>query len=243
MTNRGIAMTKKQPLKSDFRRGRKALKKEGGLKTATHKGTDKEIIKRLERLCRTMHIKYVITLEDQLQEDKAHLYLKEKTIGTLTADIKQKNLKLKSYEKYQKLNVKRVNKNWLDRETQHEAQIFILRDKIEQLENGAHVKKYIEAYEDCLKKNDEFVVQNTKLIKERDEVTRAYNGLHMMGKFAEEEGINIKEYSKKLPENNMEFEQHHKVLESGQVRHSYKFTMPKKEKEITASTKKIKKKN
>jgi len=219
----------KKPPKVDFRRGRKALKKEGGLKNATHKGTDKEIAKRLEKLCRTMHIKYVITLEDQLQEDKAHLYLKEKTIGTLTADIKQKNLKLKSYEKYQKLNVKKVNKDWDEREQRFNALEFILRDKIEKLENGAHVKKYIEAYEDCLKKNDEFVVQNGELIKERDEVVRAYNGLHQMGKFAKELNIDIKKYSNKLPENNMEFEQNHKVLESGKVQHSYKFTMPKKE--------------
>ena len=177
-----------------------------------------------------MHIKYVITLEDQLQEDKAHLYLKEKTIGILTADVKQKNLKLKSYEKYQKLSVKRVNKDWDEREQKFNALEFILRDKIEKLENGAYVKKYIEAYEDCLKKNDDFVIQNSQLIKERDEVTRAYNGLHQMGKFAKELNIDIKKYSEKLPENNMEFEQNHRVLESGKVQHSYKFTMPKKEK-------------
>ena len=230
MTNRGIAMTKKQPLKSDFRRGRKALKKEGGLKNATHKGTDKEIAERLGKLCQTMHIKYVITLEDQLQEDKAHLYLKEKTIGILTADVKQKNSKLKTYEKYQKLNVKRVNKNWLERQTEHEALVSILRSKVESLESGELTQQYKEAYEDCLKKNDEFAIQNLQLIKERDEVTRAYNSLHTMGKFCEEEGINIKEYSKKLPENNLDFEQTHKVLESGQVRSSYRFTMPKKEK-------------
>jgi hypothetical protein len=220
----------KKPPKVNFRRGREALKKEGGLKKASHKRTDEETIKTLHKLCRVMHIKYVITLEDQLQEDKAHLYLKEKTIRTLTADIKQKNTTLRSYEKFQKLNVKKVNKDWDEREQKFNALEFILRDKIEKLENGTHVKKYIEAYEDCLKKNDDFVVQNSQLIKERDEVTRAYNGLHQMGKFAKELNIDIKKYSEKLPENNMEFEQNHRVLESGKVQHSYKFTMPKKEK-------------
>ena len=148
----------------------------------------------------------------------------------MTADVKQKNSKLKTYEKYQKLNVKRVNKNWLERQTEHEALVSILRSKVESLESGELTQQYKEAYEDCLKKNDEFAIQNLQLIKERDEVTRAYNSLHTMGKFCEEEGINIKEYSKKLPENNLDFEQSHKVLESGQVRSSYRFTMPKKEK-------------
>jgi hypothetical protein len=184
----------------------------------------------LQQLFKTVYIKYVVTLEDQLQEDKAHLFLKEKTIGILQSDVKQKNSKLRDYEKYQKLNVNKVNKNWDEREQKFNALEWILRDKIEKLENGAYVKKYIEAYENCLKKNDEFVIQNGELIKERDEVTRAYNGLHQMGKFAEELNIDIKKYSKKLPENNMEFEQNHKVLESGKVQHSYKFTMPQKEK-------------
>ena len=125
---------------------------------------------------------------------------------------------------------KKFNKDFEKQEAKHDALVFILRDKIEKLENGAYVKKYIEAYEDCLKKNDDFVVQNSQLIKERDEVTRAYNGLHQMGKFAKELNIDIKKYSEKLPENNMEFEQNHRVLESGKVQHSYKFTMPKKEK-------------
>ena len=125
---------------------------------------------------------------------------------------------------------KKFNKDFEKQEAKHDALVFILRDKIEKLENGAHVKKYIDAYDDCIKKNDDFVIANNKLVKERNEICRAYNGLHQLGKFAEDEGIDIKKYSKKLPENNMEFEQEHKVLESGKVQHSYKFTMPKKQK-------------
>jgi len=148
----------------------------------------------LDRLWKVIHIKYVVTLERQLHEDKAHLFNKENTIQLLQEEIRSRSFEFRT------------------------------------------------AYEDCIKKNDDFVIQNGQLIKERDETVRAYNGLHQMGKFAEEINVDIKKYSKKLPENNMEFEQDHKVLESGKVQHSYKFIMPKKEKEVTASTKKIKKK-
>jgi len=148
----------------------------------------------LDRLWKTIYVKYVVSLEKQLHEDKAHLFHKENTIQLLQEEIRSRSFEFRT------------------------------------------------AYEDCIKKNDDFVIQNGQLIKERDETVRAYNGLHQMGKFAEELNVDIKKYSKKLPENNMEFEQDHKVLESGKVQHSYKFIMPKKEKEVTASTKKIKKK-
>jgi len=164
-------MTKIHKKPKKFTRAR-----DGITKTPLNKATTEQ----LHRLWKTIHIKYVVTLEDQLREDKAHLFHKENTIQLLQEEIQLRSL------------------------------------------------EYKEAYEDCLKKNDEFVIQNGELIKERDEVVRAYNGLHQMGKFAKELNIDIEKYSKKLPENNMEFEQNHKVLESGKVQHSYKFTMPKK---------------
>jgi uncharacterized protein YeeX (DUF496 family) len=136
----------------------------------------------LQKLFKTVYLKYVVTLENQLQEDKSHLLLKENTIQILQEEIKSRSL------------------------------------------------EYKDAYEDCLKKNDEFVIQNGELIKERDEITRAYNGLHMMGKIAQDQGINIEKYKNKLPENNIEFEHEHKLLESGKVQHSYKFKIPPKSK-------------
>ena len=51
-----------------------------------------------------------------------------------------------------------------------------------------------------------------------------------MGKIAQDQGINIEKYKNKLPENNVEFEQEHKLLESGEVQHSYKFKVPPKSK-------------
>ena len=47
----------------------------------------------LERLFKTVYLKYVVSLEDQLQEDKAHLLFKEKTIQTL-----QEEIRLRSFE-------------------------------------------------------------------------------------------------------------------------------------------------
>ncbi len=45
----------------------------------------------LEELFNKQHIKYVMSLEDQLQEDKAHLLLKQNTIETLEEDLRHKN--------------------------------------------------------------------------------------------------------------------------------------------------------
>ena len=62
-------------------------------------------------------------------------------------------------------------------------------------------------------------------------MTRAYNSLAEMGKFAEEQGIDIKKHTKELPENkykDFKFSQKHEVLESGKVRSTYKLTPPKK---------------
>ena len=216
--------SKTQP-KLKFNRAQKGVKKTP-LKDCT--------AEQLQQLFKTVYIKYVVTLEDQLQEDKHHLLLKQQTIQILEQDIKYKNQKLKSYEKYQKLNVKRVNKNWEDRETKFNALEWVLRDKIKRLENGENNDrdKYVAAYEDCIKKNDAFVIENIRLAKERDECVRAYNALATMGKFCEQEGIDIKKYSKNLPENNLDFKQEHKVLENGKVQTTYKFNRnpePKKE--------------
>ena len=71
-----------------------------------------------------------------------------------------------------------------------------------------------------------------ELQKKNFEVTRAYNSLAEMGKFAEEQGIDIKKHTKELPENNkykdFKFSQKHVVLESGKVRSTYKLTPPEK---------------
>ena len=65
---------------------------------------------------------------------------------------------------------------------------------------------------------------NQEILKDHNEITRAYNGLAEMGKFAEDEGIDIKKHNKMLPERNKyDFSQSHTLLESGKVKHSWKF--------------------
>ena len=67
-----------------------------------------------------------------------------------------------------------------------------------------------------------FYTQVQDLTKERDDAVRAYSGLHKLGKFAVEQGIDIKD--EKLPEsekNKYDFSQKHTVLESGKTKHSY----------------------
>ena len=50
-----------------------------------------------------------------------------------------------------------------------------------------------------------------------------------LGKFAEEQGIDIKKHSRELPENwkDYKFSQKHTLLESGKVRHEWSLTPPK----------------
>jgi hypothetical protein len=79
---------------------------------------------------------------------------------------------------------------------------------------SARLEDYHEKHTDCLEKNQE-------LLKDHIEITRAYNGLHEMGKYAEELGIDIKKHNEKLPEYH-QFEQKHTLLESGRVQHIYK---------------------
>ena len=64
--------------------------------------------------------------------------------------------------------------------------------------------------------------------KKYNEIVRAYNGLHQMGKFAEELGIDIRKHRKNLPESkDYEFSQDSKLLESGRVHHTFKLTKKK----------------
>lgn len=83
------------------------------------------------------------------------------------------------------------------------------------------------------KANVHLVDINADLQKKNIEITRAYNGLAMMGKFAVENGIDIKKHNRELPEhplNKYKFEQKHEVLESGQTKSTYQLTPKKKKK-------------
>ena len=92
------------------------------------------------------------------------------------------------------------------------------------------LSKSLEAQEKLFKRQEanikvmgnNFYTQVQDLTKERDDAIRAYNGLHKLGKYAVEQGIDIK--NEKLPEsekNKYDFSQKHTVLESGKTKHSF----------------------
>jgi transposase len=88
-------------------------------------------------------------------------------------------------------------------------------------------KVLIDRYEDAI---EELEKKLEACQKDKADATRAYHGLHTMGKFAEEMGIDLKKASQDLPEaekNKYDFSQKHTVLESGKVKHSYSLK-PKK---------------
>jgi len=169
----------------------------------------------------------------------------------LIRDNERKGKHLDEIKRFEKKKVKKLNKDWSDREAHHDAQIFILRDRLKRVEH-TYIKKLTEQKEnfqkeidneraECVKinndvmaKNDDCIKKNTQLLKSHNEITRAYNGLHTMGKFAEEEGIDIKKHNRQLPEN-MEFHQSHELMESGRVKHVY--GIKKKNKKKNGETK------
>ena len=191
----------KKTSKSNYRKVSNKLEKVGGLKKATYA--------QVEHIYKMLMLKYVMSLEDQLKEDKAHLLLKQNTIETLEEDIKLKNSKLVQIELFQKRLAKKLN----TRATKDEGDYKLLTDRLIQFRDA----------------NNDLYKKNQDLVKDNYELTRAYNGLHTLGKFAEDEGIDIKKHNGKLPENSKwEFEQKHTLTEGGKVKHQYR-VKPKKE--------------
>ena len=94
-------------------------------------------------------------------------------------------------------------------------------------ENKKGIATLVDKYEDHV---EDLEKQLKECNAKRAEVVRAYNGLHSLGKFAEEQGIDLKNAKEDLPEsekNKYNFSQKHTVLESGKVKHEF-FLKPKK---------------
>ena len=123
-----------------------------------------------------------------------------------------------------------------DQLTEDKAHLLLKEDTIETLQDGIKEKNlkieelqklYDEAIEinkDVIVKNRNCIKANQEILKDHNEITRAYNGLAEMGRFAIDEGIDIKKHNKMLPEHDKyKFSQSHTLLESGKVKHSWKF--------------------
>ena len=120
------------------------------------------------------------------------------------------------------METQNIIQSFEDDEAKRENEIKEKNLKIEELQ-----KLYDEAIEinkDVIVKNRTCIKANQEILKDHNEITRAYNGLAEMGRFAEDEGIDIKKHNKMLPERNKyDFSQSHTLLESGKVKHSWKF--------------------
>ena len=140
----------------------------------------------------------------------------------------------KSNNKYTKAQWQLLATRMYKRSLKNDLTIRQLAEEITQKQfKIKKLEKYVEESPELFcDKYEALEKQIVKLQKTNFEVTRAYNSLAEMGKFAEEQGIDIKKHTKELPENNkykdFKFSQKHEVLESGKVRSTYKLTPPKK---------------
>ena len=124
------------------------------------------------------------------------------------------------------METQNIIQSFEDDEAKRENEIKEKNLKIEELQNL--YDEAIEINKDVIVKNRDCIKANTEILKDHNEIVRAYNGLAEMGKFAEDEGIDIKKHNKMLPENDKyKFSQSHTLLESGRVKHSWKLK-PKK---------------
>ena len=128
----------------------------------------------------------------------------------------------------------KINKDLLTKAENHEKEIKKIREHYEK-ELAEVNKLYEEAVEtnrEIVEVNRDAIKTNREIIKSHNEITRAYNGLHSVGEFAQDLGIDIKKHNKMLPENNpdYDFKQKHTLLENGKVRHQYYLTPKDKKK-------------
>ena len=155
--------------------------------------------------------------------------------------LRNKNIELISKRQYDKL-LKAIFQSNKERDNYNKILVHDIERKNEKIQI---LEQYIEKELDEVNKilkgrltdyknaNNSLVEINAGLQKKNIEITRAYNGLAMMGKFAVENGIDIKKHNRELPEhplNKYKFEQKHEVLESGQTKSTYQLTPKKKKK-------------
>ena len=98
-------------------------------------------------------------------------------------------------------------------------------------DNKKGIATLIDKYEDHVEGLEK---QFEECQKEKIKVTRAYVGLAKLGKFAEQQGIDLTTAKDELPEsekNKYDFSQKHTVLESGKPRHEIILTPKKNGKE------------
>ena len=176
-------------------------------------------LEQMEDLFMSLDLKYHQSLEETIVQNSWYMAHQQKTIEELTKKGTCEHTQI-GYNELSKISWGMFARSKQDQKNIKKALDVIKWQKkhIVDLEkiNVAMVDKYENALE-----AQEKQIQDCH--KDKNDITRAYNGLHSMGKFAEEEGIDIKKACRDLPENKHKytFKDKHTLLESGKVSHTY----------------------
>ena len=187
--------------------------------------TQKEIKK--YGLCKHHLVGYK-QLKTLVRKQQKYIVNQDKILDRLSKDIENKSNMMNLWMTNRQTWTDKINKDLLAKTEKHQEEIKTIKEHYEK--EFAEVNKlYEEAVEtnrEIVEINRDAIKTNREIIKSHNEITRAYNGLHSVGEFAQDLGIDIKKHNKMLPENNpdYDFSQKHTLLESGKVRHEYKLT-------------------
>ena len=132
------------------------------------------------------------------------------------------------YPALQKLALGMFKRSKQDAEDIKKLSEILYSQNITLKENKQGISILVDKYEDRI---GELEKQIEDLTKQRNEGTRAYNGLAQMGKFAVDMGIDLQSAKDDLPEaekNKYHFKQTDTVMESGKVKHEMKLTPKQK---------------
>ena len=155
----------------------------------------------------------------------------------LSRDIDRKGEMMELWMKNRQSWTNKINKDLLTKAENHEKILAETKAYYE-----GELKELKDLYNECIDANKELskvnrhcIKVNKDIIKDHHEITRAYNNLHRLGKFCEEDGIDIKRHNKMLPEykdNFYDFKQKHTLLESGKVKSNWSVKKKKNKKEF-----------
>ena len=187
--------------------------------------TQKEIKK--YGLCKHHLVGYK-QLEKLVRTQQRYIKKNDKILDRLSKDIENKSNMMNLWMTNRQTWTDKINKDLLQKAENHAKEKKEIKEHYEK-ELAELQKLYEEAVEtnrEMAEVNRDAIKTNREIIKSHNEITRAYNGLHSVGEFAQDLGIDIKKHNKMLPENNpdYDFSQKHTLLESGKVRHEYKLT-------------------
>lgn len=187
--------------------------------------TQKEIKK--YGLCKHHLVGYK-QLKTLVRKQQKYIVNQDKILDRLSKDIENKSNMMNLWMTNRQTWTDKINKDLLQKAENHAKEKKEIKEHYEK-ELAELQKLYEEAVEtnrEMAEVNRDAIKTNREIIKSHNEITRAYNGLHSVGEFAQDLGIDIKKHNKMLPENNpdYDFSQKHTLLESGKVRHEYKLT-------------------